>query len=75
MHSPKLDRIRAEYARRRRELPPDLYSWGRVATQFLYCQLMRACIGTLVREGLFPLDRKRIADIGCGARQLAARFY
>jgi SAM-dependent methyltransferase len=60
------DRIRTEYARRRRDLPRDLYGWNRQVNQFFYCQTFRACVDAFTQEGMFPLDGKRVADIGCG---------
>jgi SAM-dependent methyltransferase len=61
------ERIRAEYARRGREIPRDFYSWSRPVNQFFHCQTLRACVAALVREGLFPLTGKKIVDIGCGS--------
>jgi SAM-dependent methyltransferase len=62
----EVDRIRIEYARRSRELPPDLYGYNRPVNQFFYCQTFRACVNALSREAMFPLNGKRVADIGCG---------
>jgi SAM-dependent methyltransferase len=61
------DRIRTEYVRRSRELPRDLYGWTRPVNQFFYCQTFRACVNALTQEAMFPLNGKRVADIGCGA--------
>jgi SAM-dependent methyltransferase len=60
------ERIRAEYDRRARQLPPDLYGWNRPVNQFFYTQTFRACVDGLTRAGMFPLHGKRVADIGCG---------
>src|SRR5579862_1404516 len=60
-------RIAAEYERRAREIPDDFYSWGRPANLLMYQQTVRSCIAALQRGSLFPLQGRRIADIGCGA--------
>ena len=62
----ELARIKAEYARRSREIAPDTYSPGRPANLFIHQQLVRCCISLLMRHSGFPLNLKRIADIGCG---------
>lgn len=60
------ERIRAEYSRRARQLPADRYSLSSRGHQFIQSQLWRALIDTLARHGLFPLNGKRVLDIGCG---------
>ncbi len=65
-HGAEIARIRAEYKRRGRSLPPDLYGLNRPVNLFSHCQTIRRLIATLVREGGFPLDGRVIADIGCG---------
>jgi len=70
----EIARIRSEYQRRRLEIPPGLYSWDRPVNQFFHCQTYRACLEALVREGVFPLDGKSIADIGCGAGTWLVEF-
>jgi ubiquinone/menaquinone biosynthesis C-methylase UbiE len=67
-------RIRAEYDRRTREIPNDFYSWGRLANYFLDTQLYRACITELTRERMFPLEGRKVADIGCGAGRWLLEF-
>jgi SAM-dependent methyltransferase/GNAT superfamily N-acetyltransferase len=59
-------RIRTEYSRRRAELG-DLYSWARPANRFLHIQIYRHAIAALDRRNMFPLNGRRIADIGCGS--------
>jgi ubiquinone/menaquinone biosynthesis C-methylase UbiE len=59
-------RISAEYERRAREIPHDFYSLGRPANLLMYQQTARSCIAALERAGLFPLDGRRVADVGCG---------
>jgi ubiquinone/menaquinone biosynthesis C-methylase UbiE len=62
----ELAQIAAEYERRAREIPADYYSWASAGNLLMYTQTMRAVIGMLSREGLFPLTGLRIADFGCG---------
>jgi SAM-dependent methyltransferase len=67
-------RIRAEYERRRKEIPADFYSWGRPTNLFFDTQLVRDCITGLKQEGMFPLEGRRVADIGCGAGRWLLEF-
>lgn len=67
-------RIRAEYARRRKEIPADFYSWGRPTNLFFDTQLIRDCIAGLKSEGMFPLEGRAVADIGCGAGRWLLEF-
>ena len=59
-------RIVDEYARRAREIPADRYSWGEPANQFLQAQLWRDCIDALRRRGAYPLNGRKVLDVGCG---------
>jgi SAM-dependent methyltransferase len=59
-------RILDEYADRRRRLPPDLYSFSRDDSLFRYTQRVREVILVLKQEGAFPLDDRRILEVGCG---------
>lgn len=59
-------RVRAEYARRRRELPADFYSPARPANLFLRHGQERALLAALRRGGLLPLAGRRILEVGCG---------
>lgn len=63
----EIDRIRAEYARRKRDIPQSFYSWGRVSNCFTHTQLVRDCIAELTRAKMFPLESRSVADIGCGS--------
>jgi ubiquinone/menaquinone biosynthesis C-methylase UbiE len=63
----ELERIRTEYRRRALEIPHDFYRWNRPVNLYIQCQLMRDAIAMLDRAGLFPLDGRSIADIGCGS--------
>jgi ubiquinone/menaquinone biosynthesis C-methylase UbiE len=66
IQSLEVERIRAEYRRRSREIPRDFYAWNHPVNLFIQCQLMRDIIAMLDAERLFPLDGHSIADIGCG---------
>lgn len=63
----EIERIRTEYARRKRDIPRGFYGWDRKANCFAHTQLLRDCIAELAREGMFPLENRSVADIGCGA--------
>jgi SAM-dependent methyltransferase len=70
----EIQRIRAEYERRKREVPRDFYSWGRSPNCFHHTQLVRAAIAELTRENMFPLENRRVADIGCGTGRWLLEF-
>jgi len=59
-------RIAAEYERRTREIPADYYALSRQANLLMHTHTLRASINMLRRAALFPLEGRRIADIGCG---------
>jgi ubiquinone/menaquinone biosynthesis C-methylase UbiE len=63
----EIERIRTEYARRKRDIPEDFYRWDRVSNCFIHTQLVRDCIAELVRAKMFPLTGRSVADVGCGA--------
>lgn len=60
-------RITAEYQRRAREIPENFYSWEKPANLLMHQQTQRSCIDALRGASLFPLARRRVADIGCGS--------
>ena len=62
----EIDRIRAEYKRREREIPLDFYAWNRPVNQFFSSQAARASIRALVKHGMFPLENRTLVDVGCG---------
>ena len=62
----EIERIHAEYERRKREIPQGFYSWERESNCFTYTQLIRECISQLTQEKIFPLTNRSVADIGCG---------
>ncbi len=59
-------RIRAEYARRARDLPADYYSPRHPANLFLRHSQERALLWALTHAELLPLDQRRVLEIGCG---------
>jgi ubiquinone/menaquinone biosynthesis C-methylase UbiE len=62
----ELDRIANEYFRRSRGLSKDFYAWSRRANLLFNTQAARACIELLHSAGLFPPDKHRILEVGCG---------
>jgi len=70
----EIQRIRAEYERRKREVPRDYYSWGRSSNCFHHTQLVRDAIAELTREKMFPLENRSVADVGCGSGRWLLEF-
>jgi ubiquinone/menaquinone biosynthesis C-methylase UbiE len=70
----EIERIKAEYARRSRDIPSDFYSWARPENFFMHVGTARAAIQALAHAGRFPLDRLTIADIGCGSGTWLVEF-
>jgi ubiquinone/menaquinone biosynthesis C-methylase UbiE len=70
----EIQRIRTEYERRKREVPQNFYSWGRLSNCFQHTQLVRDCIAELCRAKMFPLENRRVADIGCGSGRWLLEF-
>jgi SAM-dependent methyltransferase len=62
----EITRIRAEYRRRDREIPPERYDVSRPAPRFAHERLSRAIIEALRQAGKWPLAGLAVADIGCG---------
>src|SRR5689334_17982526 len=63
------ERIQAEYARRRQQMPADAYAFSRPHNLFIYQQKCRELLKLLVAEGVTPLGEKTILDVGCGDGQ------
>ena len=59
--------IIAEFDRRDRELTAANCGWRNRTHRYFQTQTARALLEALEREGGFPLEDKRILDIGCGA--------
>lgn len=72
--SAEIQRIRAEYDRRSREIPRDFYSWARLPNYFFDTQLVRNCITELRRLDMFPLENRSVLDVGCGAGRWLLEF-
>jgi ubiquinone/menaquinone biosynthesis C-methylase UbiE len=69
-HEAEADRIRAEFARRERDLPPDYYSPARPENMFFRQMRERAVLAALRRaDVLARLSELRILDVGCGTGQ------
>jgi SAM-dependent methyltransferase len=66
------DRIKAEYARRGREIPDERYSSATLSEVFLRQSRERAVLQLLARARALPLTGRRILDVGCGAGQWLA---
>lgn len=64
--SREADRIRAEYARRRRELSPETYDLTNPAALYQHQGAVRAVRSALDASGVLPLGDRRILDVGCG---------
>ena len=63
---PEVERIRAEYERRRREIPEDFYALHKRANLFLRHGQERALRDGLDRAGWLPLGERRVLEVGCG---------
>ena len=64
--TPELDRIRAEFARRDREIGDEVYGLHRPVTQYYFSRIMQTGIRGLAEAGTFPLDGLSVLDVGCG---------
>jgi SAM-dependent methyltransferase len=63
----EVERIRVEYQRRSRDLPPDHYSLTKPVNLFFAQQRTRHALAALRRGQLLPLLGKRALEIGCGS--------
>ncbi|HEU5022013.1 MAG TPA: class I SAM-dependent methyltransferase [Bryobacteraceae bacterium] len=59
-------RIRREYERRDRSIPPDFYAADKAANRFAQGRLAARIRTLFEQHRLTPLAGRRIADIGCG---------
>jgi SAM-dependent methyltransferase len=70
-----LERLRAEYAdRERRFAESDRYSLSNPANLFLVQQRQRAVLGMLRRQGIHPLEGRRVLELGCGEGGVLLEF-
>ena len=74
IESDEIARIRAEYERRRREIPADFYAWSRDVNFFYHSQTARAAIRALRQAGRFPLSGCKVLDAGCGSGSWLLEF-
>lgn len=65
-HQAEIDRIRAEYQRRAREIAPDRYSLSKPDNVLRRAGVVRAAAPLLDAAGLFPPSSADILDVGCG---------
>lgn len=68
------DRIRAEYARREREIPTARYEVTAPENVLASQELERLALDALDHRGLLPLAGRRVLDVGCGNGGWLARF-
>lgn len=66
VNSLEAERIKREYVRRGREIPPDKYSWVHASNRFQYSRLWSNCIEALAMSDAYPLNGMRVLDVGCG---------
>jgi len=72
--SDEASRIRAEYARRRREIPRDFYARWHPANLFFRHGQERAVHGALRRLDWLPLGERRVLEVGCGDAEFLSIF-
>jgi ubiquinone/menaquinone biosynthesis C-methylase UbiE len=71
-----LDRLRLEYQRRAADQKKsDLYSLSNPAHLYLTQQRQRAELSLLHRYGFYPLDGRRVLDIGCGSGRVLYEYF
>lgn len=70
----EIDRIRAEYRRREREIPAAIYDLSRPAPRFAYARLLPVIMDALGRAGKLPLGGRVVADVGCGTGTWLRQF-
>jgi len=70
----EVDRIRAEYKRRERELAVDSYALYHPSNLFIHHGQQRALLWALRTADLLPLADRGILEVGCGLGQWLAVF-
>jgi SAM-dependent methyltransferase len=70
----ELSRIRAAYERRRREVPPDLYSDTNPHGAVFQRELEQRILQLLALKSAVPLATQRVLDVGCGEGRWLRRF-
>jgi ubiquinone/menaquinone biosynthesis C-methylase UbiE len=66
MAQAKINQICAEYERRAREIPADMYALTQAVNLFFYQQRCRFLLHAMTHGGLMPLADKKLLDVGCG---------
>jgi SAM-dependent methyltransferase len=61
-----LQEILDHIERRRKEIPADFYSLVRTPNLFMFTQRVRVLLKLLRQQGLIPLAKRRILEVGCG---------
>lgn len=72
--SGEAERIRIEFARRRREIPADFYARWRPENLFARHGQERALLAGLRHAGFLPLTDSKILEVGCGDGDWLAIF-
>jgi ubiquinone/menaquinone biosynthesis C-methylase UbiE len=62
----EIERIKEVYSRREKIIPKGLYSLFNPANLFIVQNREKEILKLLNRFGMFPLENKRILDVGCG---------
>jgi SAM-dependent methyltransferase len=70
----EIDRIRAEYRRRDREIPASFYDLSRPAPRFAFSRLCAVVMEALRTAGKLPLTGRALADVGCGDGRWLLQF-
>lgn len=70
----ELERIRQEYTRRDREVPPDRYAPYRPEILLERTEVERVALKLLGAAGQLPLDAKKLLDVGCGSGYWSRRM-
>ena len=70
----EIERIRAEYRRREREIPTGFYDLSQPAPGFAYTRLLPVVMEAPGRAGKLPLARRALADVGCGDGMWLGQF-
>ncbi len=70
----EINRVRAEYERRERDLPKDFYANDKAANLFALHSRERALRQGLADAGLLPLTGRTLLEVGCGTGEWFPTF-
>jgi ubiquinone/menaquinone biosynthesis C-methylase UbiE len=70
----EIERIRAEYARRSREIPAGFYGYDRAANLFSLHSRERALRDALSDHARLPLTQSKLLEVGCGSGEWFPTF-